>query len=104
MRFFYENGYGDTGYFSEKDIIKAVYTAWNIDADLWLLNDGLRKLDPYKFTSEQAKIVFASPEGYLFNSDVLKEFGYYMNEDNEIRKISTDEVVKYGWSEVKQLI
>lgn len=26
MRFFYENNLGDSGYFSEKDLVKAIYT------------------------------------------------------------------------------
>ena len=53
MRFYYENGMGDSGYFSESKLIKAIYTAWNIEADLWLLNDGVKKLKPHEFVYDQ---------------------------------------------------
>ena len=59
MKFLYENNVGDSGYFSEKDIIKAIYTAWNIEAALYLLNEGVKKLDPQKRLSEQLKVVFS---------------------------------------------
>lgn len=107
MRFYYENSYGDNGYFSEKDLIKAIYTAWNIDAELWLLNDGIKKLDKHQRVINQAKIVFAPLDDNELNSDLLKEYGYYMidgDEVREIRKINTGEIVKYDWAEIKQLI
>ena len=107
MRFYYENGMGDSGYFSESKLIKAIYTAWNIEADLWLLNEGVKKLKPHESVYDQGKIVFASCEGNEFNSDVLKEYGYYMidgEEEREIRKISDNSIVKYDWSEVRQLV
>lgn len=104
MRFYYQNGMGGSGYFSENDLIKAIYTAWNIEAELWLLNKDVKKLDFHGSWTEQAKIVFASMDGYEFNSDVLKEFGYYMTEDCEIKRISDDVEVTYDWSEVKQLV
>lgn len=104
MRFYYENGLGDKGYFSEKDLIKAVYTAWNIEADLWLLNDGVKKLDKNGYAGNQGKLIFASTDGCELNSDLLGKFGYYMTEDCEIKRISDDVEVKYDWSEVKQLI
>lgn len=28
MKFYYENNLGDSGYFTEKDLVKAIYTAW----------------------------------------------------------------------------
>lgn len=104
MKFYYENNMGDSGYFSEKDLIKAVYTAWNIEADLWLLNDGVKKLNKYGYPGDQAKLVFTSMDGHEMNSDLLQEFGYYMTEDCEIKRISDDVEVKYDWSEVKQLV
>ena len=107
MRFFYENNMGDSGYFSEKDIVKAIYTAWNIEATLYLLNDGVKKLDLKKRLGEQLKVVFSPYDGNEFNSDVLEEFGYKMEdgeEEREIIDIKTGKVVKYEWSEVKQLI
>lgn len=107
MRFFYENNMGDTGYFLEKDLIKAIFTVWNIEADLYLLNEGVKKIDHHKLMSEQSKLVFAPYEENNFNTYLLKEFGYYMvdgEEFREIRDIKTNEVKKYEWSEVKQLI
>ncbi len=107
MRFYYQNGMGDSGYFSEKDLIKAIYTAWNIEAELWLLNKGLKKIDWYESITKQAKIIFSPYDGNEFNSDVLKEFGYKMEdgkEEREIINIQTGEVVKYNWSEVKKLV
>ena len=44
MRFYYENNIGYSGYFSENDLVKAIYTAWNIEANLYLLNDNIKKL------------------------------------------------------------
>lgn len=107
MRFFYENSLGDNGYFSEKDLVKAIYTAWNIDADLYLLNDDVKKLNCNELISKQAKLVFAPMDGNELNSDLLKEFGYYMEDIGEYREIieiSTGKIIKYDWSEVKQLI
>jgi len=107
MRFFYENNCGDTGYFSEKDLIKAIYTAWNIEADLYLLNDGLNKIDKNIKFRDQVKIVLAPYEDNDFNSEILKPFGYYMidgNLEREIRQLDDDKWVRYKWSEVKSLV
>ncbi len=110
MRFYYQNGMGDSGYFSEDNLVKAIYTAWNIEAELYLLNKGLRKIDwnskENPFT-KQSKIVFSSMDGNEFNSDVLKEFGYRMEDGEELRDIvdiKTGKIIRYDWSEVKQLI
>jgi hypothetical protein len=95
MKFYYENCMGDSGYFSEKDLVKAIYTAWNIEADLYLLNNEIEKL------------IFAPYEENEFNSDILKEYGYkmeYLGKCREIIDIKTNQVVKYNWSEVKQLV
>jgi hypothetical protein len=107
MRFYYYNNMGDEGYFSETNIIKAIYTAWNIEADLWLLNKGIRKVSHYELINKQAKLVFSSTESNEFNSDVLKEFGYYMTDGEgrrEIRRIDNNQEVKFDWSEVRQLV
>jgi hypothetical protein len=107
MKFFYENCMGDNGYFSEKNLVKAIYTAWNIEADLYLLNDGVKKIDEHKFIREQAKLIFAPHEENEFNSDILKEFGYRMEDGEEFREIidiKTGKIIRYNWSEVKQLI
>jgi len=107
MRFYYENYMGDSGYFSENNLVKAIYTAWNIEADLYLLNDDIKKLNDNALFSKQCKIVFCPQEGNEFNSDVLKEFGYYMvdgEEFREIRRIKDNVEEKHEWSEVKKLI
>lgn len=107
MRFFYENDLGDSGYFSEKDLVKAIYTAWNIEANLYLLNEGIKKLNPNELISKQAKLVFAPMEDNELNSELLKEFGYRMEDGEKYREIidiNTGEIVKYDWDEVRQLI
>ena len=107
MRFYYQNGMGDSGYFSEKDLIKAIYIAWNIEAELYLLDDGLKKIDFYKSLLEQSKIIFSPFDDNQLNSEILKEFGYKMEDREEYREIidiKTGEVVKYNWSEVKKLV
>jgi hypothetical protein len=96
MKFYYENSMGDRGAFVEKDIIKAIYTSWNIEANLYLVNGFNDKV-----------LIFAPWEGNELNSDLLKEYGYYMEDDKEervIKELSTGRIVKYDWSEVKQLI
>jgi hypothetical protein len=107
MRFYYENSMGDKGYFSEKDLIKAIYTAWNIEADLYLLHNGVKKIENGKPFSIQAKLIFAPYESNDYNTDMLKSFGYEMEDGEvyrEIIEIKTGNVVKYDWSEVIKLI
>ena len=106
MRFYYINGCGDEGYFNEKNLVKAIYTAWNIEADLYLLNDGLKKISNYT-NKDECKLVFAPQEENEFNSELLEEFGYYMIDGiryREIRRIKDDVEEKYQWNELKQLI
>jgi hypothetical protein len=98
---------GDTGYFSEKNLVKAIYIAWNIEATLWLLKDGLKKLEESKPYSQQMKIIFSPWDNNEFNSEVLEPFGYKvedMGEFREIIDIKTNKIIKYDWSEVKQLV
>lgn len=107
MRFFYQNGIGDEGYFSEKDLVKAIYTAWNIEADLYLLNKGIRKLNLKGYFFDQAKLIFAPYEENELNTELLEPYGYKMEDREpyrEIIDIKTNKVVKYDYSEVKQLI
>jgi hypothetical protein len=107
MRFYYQNGMGDSGHFSEKDLVKAIYTAWNIEAELYLLNDGVKKVNSHQSFSGQCKIVFSPLDDNEFNSEVLKEFGYKMEDGEEFREIieiKTGKVIRHDWSEVKQLV
>lgn len=101
MKFYYANGIGDYGYFEEDNLVKAIYTAWNIEADLYLLVNGEKEL------SDLSKLIFAPYEDNELNSELLLEFGYKMIDGEkyrEIIEIKTDKVIKYDWSEVKQLI
>jgi hypothetical protein len=107
MRFFYENSMCDRGYFSEENLVKAIYTAWNIEAELYLLKDGVKKIYPYQAYCDQAQLIFAPYEDNEVNSEFLEEFGYRMEDREEFREIidiKTGKIVKYNWSEVKQLI
>ena len=106
MRFYFYNGLGDSGYFSERNLIKAIYAAWNIEATLYLLNKDLKKIDLSKTISSQATLVFSPLDDNEFNSEILKEFGYSMEargEFREIIEIKTGKVVKCDWSVVKDL-
>lgn len=107
MKFYYQNGIGDSGYFSENNLVMAIYTAWNIEAELYLLNEGIKKIDFHQSIFEQAKIIFSPMDDNEFNSDVLKEFGYKMEDGEKYREIidiKTGKIVSYDWSEVKQLV
>lgn len=94
MKFYYENSVGDTGTFSSSNLVKAVYTAWNIEADLYLWKDN------------DWQIIFCPMESNDFNSELLKEYGYKMIDGEkyrEITEIKTGKIIRYDWSEVKQL-
>lgn len=107
MRFYYENAVRDKGYFSENDLVKAIFTAWNIEADLYLLNDGIKNINPKESFFKQVKLIFSPYEENEFNTELLEPYGYKMEDrepEREIIDIRTNEVVKYDWSEVKQLI
>lgn len=96
MRFYYENALGDKGYFQEKELVKAIYTAWNIDADLYIWKDN------DKFW----QIIFSPLDGNELNSDLLKTYGYKIIDgktEREIVEIKTGKVIRYDWSEIKQL-
>ena len=95
MKFFYENNLGDSGSFSEKNLVKAIYTAWNIEATLYI-NHG-----DYK------EIIFSPYDDNEFNTELLEPYGYKMidnDTEREIVEIKTEKIIKYDWSEVKQLI
>ena len=97
---------GDYGIFDEKDLIKAIYTAWNIEADLYLIKNDVKKIN-LKALAETCELIFVPWESNGFNSYLLKKFGYYMEdgeEEREIKEINTGRVVKYDWSEVIQLV
>ena len=95
MEFYYENCMGDKGCFEEDDLIKAIYTAWNIEADLYLFANG------------DWQIIFSPHDDNEYNSQLLEFYGYKMvdgEKEREIIEIKTGKIVKYDWSEVKQLV
>ena len=97
MNFYYENNMGDSGYFIEDNLVRAIYTSWNIEANLYLLDEEIN----------QEKLVFAPFEDNEFNSDILKEYGYMMIDGDyyrEIVDIKTGNIVRYDWDEVLQLV
>ncbi|BAO04736.1 uncharacterized protein CBO05P1_017 [Clostridium botulinum B str. Osaka05] len=95
MEFYYENSMGEHGTFSEKDLVKAIYTAWNIEADLYL------------YINEDWQIIFEPWESNEYNSNLLKSYGYKMidkDKHREIVEIKTGKIIRYDWTEVKQLV
>lgn len=107
MKFYYENSMGDLGLFKEKDLIKAIYTAWNIEANLYLINKDYKGKITTDNVRSVSKLVFAPWESNEFNSGLLKDYGYKMadgEKEREIIELKTGAVVKYDWSEVRQLI
>lgn len=108
MKFYYINNCGDEGFFKEENLIKAIYTAWNIEGNLYLVLDSkIKNMNILQDFKNQTKLIFAPLDGNELNSDLLKEYGYYMEDgeiEREIKEIKTGKVVKYDWSEVRQLI
>lgn len=95
MKFYYENNMGDRGIFQEDDIVKAIYTAWNIEADLYL------------YVDEDWQLIFKPWESNEYNSKLLENYGYKMIDREKYREIvdiKSNKVIKYDWSEVKQLV
>lgn len=95
MKFYYENNLGDSGHFTEENLVKAIYTAWNIDADLYLWADN------------NWQLVFSPLDCNELNSDLLESYGYKVidtEETREIVDIKTGKFIKYDWNEIKQLI
>ena len=97
MNFYYENYVGDNGYFQEDNLARAIFSAWNIESNLYILDEE----------TNQEKLVFAPYEDNEFNSDLLEEYGYNMIDGDEYREIvdvRTGDVVRYDWNEVIDLI
>lgn len=106
MKFYYENNMGDYGVFQESNLVKAIYTAWNIEAKLYLVNADVEKFKINEL-DKVSKLIFSPWDDNEFNNDLLEELGYYMvdgEKEREIKEVKTDKVVKYDWSEVVQLV
>ena len=107
MRFYYQNGMGDTGCFSEDNLIRAIYSSWNIESELYLLNKGVKKINWNEKLLDQAKIIFSPMDDNELNSELLEEYGYKMEDREEYREIidiKTGEIVKYEWNDIVQLV
>ena len=52
MKFYYENNIGDSGYFIEDNLVKAIFSAWNIESNLYILDEE----------TNQEKLIFAPYE------------------------------------------
>lgn len=99
MKFYYDNNMGDNGVFYEDDLIKAIYSAWNIEARLYILNNST------KFSLKN--IVFDPYADNEFNSELLESYGYYMEDgvgERVIKEIKAGKIIHYDWSEVIDLI
>ena len=95
MKFYYENNLGDKGCFTEDNLVKAIYTAWNIEADLYVCE------------GDNFQIIFSPHDDNEFNSELLEPYGYKMIDGEKYRdilEIKTDKIIRYDWDEVKQLI
>ena len=57
MKFYYENYSGDNGYFEEENLILAIFSSWNIEANLYILDED----------TNQEKLIFAPYEENEFN-------------------------------------
>lgn len=108
MRFYYENSNGNYGVFSEKDLIKAIYTAWNIEATLYIIppKTTLREIEAYQ-GYKNCKLVFSPWDDNEMNNDLLEEYGYYVvdgEEEREIRRLDNNDMVWYDWKDVRSLV
>lgn len=83
LRFYYENVWGDRGYFTLKktEVPKAIMSAWNIEADLRIVT---RKIGKHK---EECKLIFAPTETNECNNDWLKEYGLYIKDGEKYREL-----------------
>lgn len=98
MKFYYQNYFwGYKGTFEEEDLVKAIYSAWNIEATLYIVTED----NPREY-----EFIFVPYEDNEFNSELLEPFGYEMvtiGKYREIIDIKTKEVKRYEWSEVIKL-
>lgn len=78
MRFYYENNMGDLGFFTLKnsEIVKAIQSAWNIEADLYIVRPGTTM-----------KAVLIPDDENDVNNEYLKEFGLYLIDGDKYREL-----------------
>jgi len=96
MRFYYDNYLVNKGWFETDNIIKAIYSAWNIETNLYL-----------KDINNNFKLIFSPLEDNDFNSNLLNEFGFYVKDignHREIVELKTDIVQKFNLDDTIGLI
>lgn len=71
MRFYAETNSHEL-LFSEKDIIKAIFTAWNFHADLWLVDDKAKYSDLKKYATIKKELLFTSCDPFCNNKELEK--------------------------------
>lgn len=94
MNFYYINNNFDDGKFIDDDLVRAIYAAWNIEANLYLE------------TKNGWRLIFAPHENNEFNSKLLNEYGYKVVDgpkERQIIDISTGKEIKYSWDEIIKL-
>lgn len=62
---FYAESISNELLFSEKDIIKAILTAWNYNADLWLIPDKTKYSDLNNFATLEKELLFSSNNPFI---------------------------------------
>lgn len=84
IRFYYENYMGDSGHFTDRreNIVHAIYSAWNIEACLYIA-------EALKGNNKQEKItmIFSPQEDNEVNSELLKPYGLYMVDGGKYREL-----------------
>lgn len=75
---------GDSGHFTEKkeNIVNAIYSAWNIEACLYVAEKlkGNKEL-------EKITLIFSPQEDNEVNNELLKPYGLYMADGEKYREL-----------------
>lgn len=86
MRFYYENNMGDSGFFTLKktEIIKAIQSAWNVEANLYTVPSGTNKKN---LLYRDMKAVLLPDDDNVVNNRNLIEFGLCLIDGEEYREL-----------------
>ncbi|SEU09935.1 hypothetical protein SAMN05443270_3140 [Lacrimispora sphenoides] len=90
MRFYYENNMGDSGFFTLKksEIVKAIQSAWNIEANLYMVPSGTNNKNLLnQFIHGNIKPILLPDEDNEVINDYLEEFGLYLIDGDEYREL-----------------
>lgn len=92
MKFYMQNCVGDTAHFDSENMVDAIHTAWNIEAELYLV-------------CNVNWLVFSPFDDNEFNNELLEEYGLRIIDHGGYRKvqnIATGEIYDAPWeSETK---